>query len=141
MHRLVLRVGLSLALLACLDVSSPQDQIVGSWTLTSVNSSLLPATIEETDSTKLEVVSWTFAFSTEGTFAMKRVTRTTTAGAAALQTENKSGIYSVAGGSVTMTQTGTGSIDTATLIGARMTIEEFALASPSGFWVYTFRKE
>lgn len=141
MRRLVATVGLSLGLLACLDATAPEDQIVGSWTLISVNALLLPATLEQTETSKLEIVSWTFAFSVERTFAMKRVTRTTESGVATLHTENKSGTYVVSGNNVTITQTGTGSIDTATILGTHMTIEDFDLASPSGSWVYSFRKE
>lgn len=131
MRRLVMALA-AVSLLGCGggDSTGPGGtNVVGTWNLTTVNSSGLPFTLAEVaGSYKLEVLADQFTFNANGTWSGTATFRETDNGTVTTTTEPDNGTWSQAGSNVTKTYSD-GSTATATISGNRITFVEIGITA------------
>lgn len=107
MRRLLLSFFAATAVLttACGGDSStgPGANVVGTYSLQTVNSKALPVTVYDDGTQKIEVTSDTYALSANGTYTNETIVRTTQGGTSSSDTLSYDGTYKQSGNSVTLT--------------------------------------
>lgn len=118
--------GILMVASACGDDSTGpgtvQESVVGTWTLTSVNGSALPYTVEQSGANKIEVMSDVLTVGAGGAFTQLTTVRITQNGVVTTQSLPDAGTYTVSGTAVTFRFDSDGSSGTGTLNGKTLTV-------------------
>ena len=119
---LVLCLALLLPLAACGDDdgSGPSADVVGTFTLQTINGATVPAVVFQAGADRLEVVSGSITFNENRTFSAAFTLRQTLAGVVTTETETDTGTYTVSGNTVQLTAAD-GTVETATVSGNTLT--------------------
>ena len=105
-----------------------QQQITGTWSLSTVNGSALPFTIAQTGTNKVELVSDVFVVASTGSFTQTTTVRTTINGVVTTQSVADAGTYTVSGTAITLHFNSDGSTGTASFSGNTFTTTDGGLA-------------
>lgn len=101
-----------------------QATFAGTWSLQTVNGTVLPWTAAQNGADKLEVTGDLFTTTSSGTFNEMTTTRTTQNGVVSVDTLPDSGTYVLSGSTVTFTFASDGSTGSAQLTGNTMTVTQ-----------------
>jgi hypothetical protein len=103
LRRLLPLVALAVAVACGSDsTTQPTASLAGTWTLQSINGGPLPATVTQTATDKLEVLSDVVNVSANGTYTETLQFRETLNGVSTTSTSTDAGTYTVNGTSVTL---------------------------------------
>jgi hypothetical protein len=95
---------------------------IGAWNLVTINGSPLPFTIDPTANPVLEILSDQFVASSSGAFSDAITYRETNGTTVTTTTQNAVGTWSQSGSIMTVTETATGFVTTATISGNTATV-------------------
>ena len=105
-----------------------QEQIAGTWTLSTVNGAPLPFTIAQTGTNKIEILSDVFVVVSTGSFTQTTTVRSTINGVVSTQSVADAGTYTVNGTAITLHFNSDGSTGTASWSGNTMTTTDGGIA-------------
>src|SRR5262245_42183221 len=105
-----------------------QEQIAGTWTLSTVNGAPLPFIIAQSGANKLELLSDVFVVASTGSFTQTSTVRSTISGVVSTQSVADAGTYTVNGTAITLHFNSDGSTGTASWSGNTMTTTDAGVA-------------
>ena len=105
-----------------------QQQITGTWSLSTVNGSPVPFTVAQTGTNKVELVSDVFVIASTGSFTQTTTVRTTVNGVVTTQSAADAGSYTVNGTAITLHFNSDASTATASFSGNTFTTTDGGLA-------------
>lgn len=114
---------LPLALAGCNeDPVSPEEALPGSYTLSTVNGSALPATIFEAGTQMVEITAGELQVGADNTFDLSVTVRSTDNDVSQTVTNQHSGSWTITGNVVSFTYSANGFTDTGVLDGDQLTV-------------------
>ena len=129
MRRIMMVLALAAAA-ACGDSSTGiSGSVAGTYTLRSINGTVLPYTVLSSGTTKIEVIDDVITLNTNGTYTETGHTRTTTNGSASTDTGTDTGTYTTAGTSITLRSSGDGTTTVGTVNAGTLTIVDQGLSA------------
>ena len=114
-------------LLACSDATSPNQGVVGTWRLQTVNGLALPFTLAQSGVDKEELTGEVMTLMAPGSLTIVTMFRYTEGSNVFAESVPDEGTWTVDGSTVTLTWDSDGSTSTATVSGNTMTLEDIGL--------------
>ena len=127
LRRSLVSLLISLVIVSCGDATGPENELLGTWRLQTVNGQSLPFILEQNGARKVELTGETITLLASGRQTMVTSFRVTEAGSVFLENIPAPGDYTVDGSTLLLTFDDDESTYTATVNDDTMTIDDIGL--------------